>query len=203
MCAMKRAWYLAGWGYVGISAALVYSAMKPAIESEPYPAGALPAVQIGSGSSAAQWFETVRPHCNALEVELQMQSSLAPDGWEGVGYAASCWAIAGRIENARERLMTVAAEERESAAGILFGVGHPIADAGDDRSAGPIMQLVAEFQPWNYMATYHAGMSYYAIGQPALARTHLERFLDQYDINDGWRSNAREVLDRLRSGGRD
>ena len=69
-----------------------------------------------------------------------------------------------------------------------------MADAGDDLSAGPIMELVVEFWPNHYMALYHAGMSRHALGQPDLARPHLESFLEHYEANDGWRRNAIRVL---------
>ena len=45
-----------------------------------------------------------------------------------------------------------ASGERSQAAGIVFAIGHPVADAGDDQSAGPIMRLVVSYQPGNYMA---------------------------------------------------
>ena len=89
--------------------------------------------------------------------------------------------------------------ERGTAAGIVFAVGHPVADAGDDASAGPIMRLVVEYQPENYMALYHAGISEYMLGEMDFARTHLTRFLELYTPEDGWRSNAREVLGRIGS----
>jgi hypothetical protein len=54
-----------------------------------------------------------------------------------------------------------------------------------------------EYQPENYMALYHAGMSEYILGHLDIARTQLERFLEIYQPNDGWRSNARTVLDRI------
>lgn len=92
------------------------------------------------------------------------------------------------------------ARERQYAAAIVFNIGHPVADAGDDRSAGPIMELVLDYDDTNYMALYHAGMSEYTLGQPELARRHLTRFLELYRANDGWVSNAREVLDRLDRG---
>ena len=73
-----------------------------------------------------------------------------------------------------------------------------VMDAGDDRSAGPIMELVVHYIPDHYMALYHAGMSEAALGQPALARAHLESFLKYYHENDGWTANARATLARLR-----
>lgn len=195
---MHRAFYLAGWGWVLIASALVYRAGRP----ETYPPGE-PVFQLpGSppGTEAARWFATAKPFCNALEVELRLATSPAPAGWDGDGYRAACLAVAGRIDRAREVLRTMPAADAERAAGIVFEVGHPIADAGDDLSAGPIMRLVSEFQPWNYMALYHAGMSFYVTAEYGLSRDHLRRFLETYDVEDGWRANALEVLGRLDPG---
>ena len=94
---------------------------------------------------------------------------------------------------ARERPIEALPESaRFSAAGIVFDVAHPIADAGDDRSAGPIMGLVVEFWPNHYMALYHAGMASYGLGYAELARKYLEEFLALYEQDDGWRSNAEQ-----------
>jgi tetratricopeptide (TPR) repeat protein len=60
------------------------------------------------------------------------------------------------------------------------------------------MRLVVEYTPENYMALYNAGISEYQLGQYDYARTHLERFLELYQPEDGWRANAREVLGRIR-----
>jgi hypothetical protein len=192
---MSRIWYIGGWGFVAVCATLLFRSQRPDIygfheQIIPFPAGAI-------GSSAASWFGAAKPHCNALEVEVRMHTSPPPAGWEGTGYGAACWAVAGRTERAREAILALPESQRDAAAGIVFGIGHPIADAGDDRSAGPIMHLVVEFQPYNYMALYHAGMSYYTIGRHAEAKHHLTAFLGQYSIDDGWRANAREVLGRL------
>ena len=54
-------------------------------------------------------------------------------------------------------------ELRWHAAGVVFNVGHPVADAGDDLAAGPIMELVVEFWPNHYMALYHAGAARYEL----------------------------------------
>jgi cytochrome c-type biogenesis protein CcmH/NrfG len=85
---------------------------------------------------------------------------------------------------------------RPRAAGIVFEIVHPVADAGDDRSAGPMMRLVLEFWPQNFQALYHAGMSEYAVDDYERARAHLDRFLALYRTDDGWTRNAREVLGR-------
>ena len=76
----------------------------------------------------------------------------------------------------------------------MFDVAHPVADAGDDLSAGPIMELVVEFWPNHYMALYHAGISNYELSHHDAARRYLKEFLHYYDQNDGWRSNAIAVL---------
>jgi hypothetical protein len=139
----------------------------------------------------------MKPFCNAVEVEVQQQHRPAPEGVQGAGYSAACFALAGKIERARQTIDRLAAGDRPRAAGIVFDVGHPVADAGDDESAGPIMRLVVEYQPDNYMALYHAGMSEYILGHADLARASLERFLSIYQAEDGWRANARTVLERL------
>jgi hypothetical protein len=139
----------------------------------------------------------MKQFCNAVEVEVQQQYTPPPEGTEGAGYSAACYALAGKIERARETIDRLDSSDRPTAAGIVFNVGHPVADAGDDESAGPIMRLVVEYQPDNYMALYHAGISEDILGHADLARTHLERFLAIYKAEDGWRANARTVLERL------
>ena len=62
------------------------------------------------------------------------------------------------------------------------------------------MQLVLKYQPQNYMALYHAGMSEYILGDFQMAQQHLKEFLRIYQRQDGWRQNALTVLERLESG---
>jgi tetratricopeptide (TPR) repeat protein len=152
---------------------------------------------VSHAGAAGQWFAQVKPFCNAVEVEVRQQQLPAPSGVEGAGYSAACYALAGKIDRAREVIDRLASGDRSVAAGIVFQIGHPVADAGDDQSAGPIMRLVVSYQPGNYMALYHAGMSEYILGQLDFARTHLERFLELYRSEDGWRNNARDVLKRM------
>lgn len=187
---MTRTLYAAGWGYVAFCG-LLLARPHPAL---PRPVHA-PAPTFQGG--AAGWFARMKPFCNAVEVEVQQQYSPAPEGTEGAGYSAACYALAGKIERARETIDRLDSSDRPTAASIVFNVGHPVADAGDDQSAGPIMRLVVEYQPDNYMALYHAGISEYVLGQPDAARTHLRRFLELYKSPDGWRSNAEQVLGRL------
>jgi thioredoxin-like negative regulator of GroEL len=110
---------------------------------------------------------------------------------------AACYALAGKTDAAHTLISELPAGDRVGAAGIVFQVGHPVADAGDDKSAGPMMELVLEFWPQNYMARYHAGMSAYILGQHDRAAEHLARFLEDYQQNDGWTRNAKTVLQRL------
>lgn len=149
-------------------------------------------------AGAVGWFQRMKPFCNTVEVEIALRNTPAPEGVDGVAYSAACLALAGRIDDARAAIAALPAEDRAEAAGVVFDVAHPIADAGDDRSAGPIMGLVVEFWPDHYMALYHAGMASYGLGYNVLARKYLERFLELYQQDDGWRSNAQQVVRRLK-----
>src|SRR5687768_15269190 len=185
---MMKLLYLAGSGYLAICiGALVLPARAPLSHS-----GAA-AFVVPAGVDA--WFARIKPFCNAVEVDFAHQKSPAPATPQGIGYSAACYGLAGKIDSARAAIDRLPADERPLAAGIVFNVGHPVADAGDDKSAGPIMALVIEYQPDNYMALYHAGISEYVLGQPDAARTHLRRFLQLYKSPDGWRSKATQVLD--------
>ena len=112
-------------------------------------------------------------------------------------HEAACLALAGRIDDARARLLTLSSEDQWRGAGVVFGVGHPAADAGDDVAAGPLMELVVEFWPNHYMALYHAGAARFEAGDSAQAKEYLERFLEEYAIEDRWRSSARAMLSEI------
>jgi tetratricopeptide (TPR) repeat protein len=166
-------------------------AARPVAGGEPV---APPAQFIGA---AGEWFQLVKPFCNAVEVGTRVRQTPPPAGRDGAGYGAACYALAGSIDRARELIVALPEGDRGYASSIVFSIGHPVADAGDDRSAGPIMELVLEFWPDNYMALYHAGISEYALGQTEQAKASLHRFLELYHEDDGWRSNAVQVLARL------
>jgi len=204
---MTRAHYLFGWGFVAICGALLLGARQPHARVTYQPAstgernaqatsgGAVP------GASEEQWFRRVRPYCNTVEVRVLQRQSAPPATTRGAGYHAACFALAGQIDEARRIIDSVAPNERYVAVGIVFDVGHPVADAGDDRSAAPIMELVIDYWPNHYMALYHAGMAEYMLGQRDLARKNLAEFLRLYQENDGWRANGLTVLARLDSSG--
>lgn len=191
---MHRPLFLAGIGYLAVCAVVVVRHEPRAPTPVPQPA---PSVVRFDGP-ADQWFTAIKPFCNAVEVEISQRQHPAPSTVEGQGFSAACYALGGKIAAARAVIDRLGAEDRHRAAGIVFAVAHPVADAGDDRSAGPIMELVVDYSPDNYMALYHAGMSEFALGQTTLARSHLESFLSLYHQDDGWTRNARDVLARLR-----
>jgi len=185
---MHRTLYLIGTGYLAICAVIVLR----------HRTNTVPHVQTAQfDGPGSEWFVSMKPFCNAVEVELAHRRHPAPTTLEGRGFSAACFALGGKIDAARRVIDRLPPGERHRAAGIVFEVAHPVADAGDDRSAGPIMELVIEYWPNHYMALYHAGMSEFALGQPRAARTNLEAFLSYYHENDGWTQRARETLARL------
>jgi tetratricopeptide (TPR) repeat protein len=187
-----RPLYVMGLAYAAVCGVVALKAVRPVR------AGGEPArpAQPYAGQGG-EWFQLVKPYCNALEVVTRIRSLPPPAGRDGAGYAASCYALAGNIDSARAMILALSANDRGFASSIVFNIGHPVADAGDDRSAGPIMELVLEFWPDNYMALYHAGISESVLGQSDKARASLRRFLELYHENDGWRANALTVLGRL------
>jgi hypothetical protein len=191
---MNRALQVAAWSYA-VACAMVWGLVRrPAPEPVPHmPAPPAPVIV----TSAQGWFAGMKPYCNAVEVEFQHRQNPPPGNAGGVGYSAACYALAGRLDRARGLIDSMSAGERLQAVAIVFDVAHPVADAGDDRAAGPIMQLVVDYWPNHYMALYHAGISAYGLGQHGLARRHLRSFLKHYTSDDGWRRNAIEVLGRL------
>ncbi len=186
---MQRRYYVLGWGYAFVCAALLANARRS------WELGS--SVYAGPATSEVEWFRRVKPYCNAVEVQTLQSQTSPPATVAGAGYHAACFALAGRIDDARRVIDRLSAGDRFKAAGIVFDVGHPVADAGDDRSAGPIMELVIDYWPNHYMALYHAGMAEYMLGQRDLARHNLQEFRKYYREPDGWTSNAAEVLRRL------
>jgi hypothetical protein len=187
---------IAGIGYL-VVCAVVAMRHEPTPPPAALPAAAVTPAMPSFGGPATEWFAAIKPYCNAVEAEVTQRVHPAPPTVEGQGFSAACYALGGRIDSARAVIDRLPESERPQAAAIVFNVGHPVADAGDDRSAGPIMELVLEYWPNQYMALYHAGMSEYALGQLSLARQHLTSFLAYYHEDDGWTHNARDVLARL------
>jgi hypothetical protein len=136
--------------------------------------------------------EVARPvsaRCTPLEAKLYLKDAALT-----VEERATCLALAGFVDDARVLLRAMAVEQRNRAISTIFEIAHPIADAGDDRSAGPLMMLVVEIWPENYMAMFHAGMAQYALGKDDSARGYLERFLGMYAPLDVWHQRAVDAL---------
>ena len=202
--------YLLGLLYVGLSLVYLVRAPDPGAISDNPPATVTGSddppftVTINVGgepevdpTDAAAWFRSMKPYCNPVEVATQVTRSPAPRSADGTAYEAACFALAGRIDSARERILQLPEAQRWNAAGVVFNVGHPVADAGDDLAAGPIMGLVVEFWPNHYMALYHAGAARYALGDYGWAHKYLVSFLEYYDPDDGWRRNAVSMITEI------
>lgn len=157
----------------------------PVVEPQPVP------------DDATGWFGYVRQYCNPVEVETRMRIDPPPATAAGAMHEAACYALAGRIDRAREIVEGLEPDLRYQAAGVVFEAGHPAADAGDDVAAGPLMELVVDFWPNHYMALYHAGAARYDLGEHAAAKKYLERFLVEYGTEDGWRTSALGMLEQI------
>lgn len=195
---LTRSHYVFGWAYTLVCVTLVRNALTaPASAPASVTHATAPVYSPSPAVSEVEWFRRVKPYCNTVEIQTLQQQSPAPETVAGAGYHAACFALAGRIDDARRVVDQLPHNQRLTAVGIVFEVGHPVADAGDDRSAGPIMELVVDYWPSHYMALYHAGAAEYMLGQRDLARHNLKRFLQVYNQPDGWTANAKTMLERL------
>ena len=161
------------------------------------PVSVIPGSHVNPLMEAERWYQQIKPHCNSLEVVTAMRNTPYPFTLDGVGYAAACYALAGRLDLADREIKKLPKNFQGNAAMVLFKIGHPIADAGDDRSAGAIMDLVVRYLPKNYMALYHAGMSAYVLDDYGKAQAHLKDFLRIYQRQDGWTNKAKNALSRM------
>jgi hypothetical protein len=156
-----------------------------------------PVLVEAAPSDATAWFLRMRQFCNSVDVESRLRMAPAPATPEGTMHEAACYALAGRIDDARARVLRLPEDQRYRAAEVVFEAGHPAADAGDDLAAGPLMELVVEFWPNHYMALYHAGAARYERGDYRGAEGYLKRFLAEYAAKDGWRSSAVGMLEAI------
>ena len=200
---MNRFLYFAAFAYIALCGAIVArkivsssgTEIPPVETNAPVP----PPGPAYATTSGAQWFAAMKPFCNQVEVDVRERYSPPPNTSEGAGYAAACFALAGKIDRARQIIEGITPAERGGAANVLFSVAHPVADAGDDRASGPMMELVLAYWPNNYMALYHAGMSEYSLGQRMLAEKHLQAFLQIYTVADYFHENAEKALKTIDS----
>lgn len=98
-----------------------------------------------AAATGAAWLVEMRPYCNSVDIETRMRWAPPPTTSDGAMHGAACLALAGRIDEARTALRSLPQDEQWKGAGVVFEVGHPAADAGDDLAAGPLMELVVEF----------------------------------------------------------
>ncbi len=156
-----------------------------------------PGPAVAGPRTGLEWFHRMRPWCNPVDVAKRVEWEPAPDTEDGHAYEAACYALAGDIERARGAIESLPPHRRHVAAAIVFNVGHPVADAGDERAAGPLMELVVEYWPNHYMALYHAGSYSFQVGDRMRARDYLTRFVREYPVEDGWRVRARAMLEAI------
>jgi hypothetical protein len=156
-----------------------------------------PAFTSSDIDPADAWFAAARPYCNPVEVETRLQWSGAPGTERGTMNEAACYALAGKIDRARAAIQRLPEARRYEAAGVVFAAGHPAADAGDNVAAGPLMELVIEYWPNHYMALYHAGTAAWERGDHVASHRYLTDFMAEYAVEDGWRSNARSMLEGM------
>ena len=153
--------------------------------------GAIPSART---APTPTWFEQAKPFCNGVEAKAYLRATPYPGDWDGAAHGAACLALAGHLDDARQIIDGLEGDQRWRAAGVVFDVGHPAADAGDDMAAGPLMELVVEFWPNHYMALYHAGVARYEGGDEPGGRDLLERFLSHYELDDGFTRPAESLL---------
>ena len=149
-------------------------------------------------SSENKWFNRLKPDCLPEKYAEALKKTPPPPGDEGVGFTAACYALAGKLEAADTLLGKLTSRGQDTAANILFDVFHPAADAGEDQSTLPMMIIVIKYQPYNYMAMYHAGMSQYRLGDLDAAEEHLEAYMQRVPNKDGWTQLAESALVEIR-----
>ena len=150
--------------------------------------------------SGHEWFDKIKGSCDNVRVEAAILQNPPENTIAGHGYAATCYGLAGKLDKAREWINNLPSSQQYEAAMIIFNVAHPIADSGDDASSGPMMELVIEFQPNNYMALYHAGMSEYILGDYINSKKNLSKFHELYDTGDIFSQRGKAVLLALETG---
>lgn len=178
-------------------AGLALSDVPPQVVVDPVIVTHAPAPGDEAPPDAVAWFALVRQHCNPVEVDTFLGWEPAPPTPDGEMYKAACYALSGRVERAREVIDGLPAELRPRAAGVVFEAGHPVADAGDDVAAGPLMELVVAYWPNHYMALYHAGAARFERGDSEEAAGYLRRFLAEYHVDDRWTRSARSMLEKI------
>jgi serine/threonine protein kinase len=143
------------------------------------------------------WFDKIKPSCNTVEAVTAIHASPPPNTIEGKGFAAGCYALAGKIDLADNLIQQLPQNAQAIAVSIVLSIAHPIAEAGDYQSVGLIMGLVLKYIPNNSTALYYAGMFEYSRGNISMAKQHLQKFVDFYRVDDNRRLNALTALGRI------
>ncbi len=96
------------------------------IRSEPVPAPAATGGGAIIADTGNQWFSQIKQYCNPVEAAVMIRRNPPPQDNAGPGFAAACFALAGKIEQADAQITALPNDtERHRAAGIVFKVGHP------------------------------------------------------------------------------
>src|SRR4051812_5571194 len=107
---MRRVYRLLGWSYVALCVALVVAFLRTrATSREELQEPPAPAAM---DASAAAWFRRVKPYCNSVEVTTLERTSPPPATVDGAGFHAACFALAGRVDDARRIIDGVAPGNR-------------------------------------------------------------------------------------------
>src|SRR5678815_2117287 len=93
-------YHVAGWTFAVLCVGLVALHRHAAaliMSDHPIPAYVL----SPSAASEVAWFRQMKPYCNTVEVESVARRAAPPATPAGSGYYAACFALAGRIDDAR------------------------------------------------------------------------------------------------------
>lgn len=90
----------------------------------------------------AAWFAKARPFCNPVDVEARMGAQPPPASHDGTMHQAACYALAGRIDRAHRLVGLLPSELGPRAADLIYDAARTAVDAGDDRAARPLLELV-------------------------------------------------------------
>ncbi len=108
-----RSLYVIGFLYIGVATYALWRGPAPVASPLGY-------TTVDVGSDGWQWFQSVKPYCNTLEVETVHRRKPPPHTLEGAGFSAACYALAANIDRSRSIIMGVEQEDRWRAAGIVF-----------------------------------------------------------------------------------
>ena len=116
--ANRRFYLLLGWTYCTACALLIVRA-RAEVPASDFVDGS--SSYAAPSASETEWFRRVKPYCNAVEVATLDQRATPPSTVAGAGYHAACFALAGRIDDARRIIDRLPADDRYNAP---YGVTH-------------------------------------------------------------------------------